>query len=267
MAERVKISRQGAVAIVTLQRPDKHNAVDRGMFESLVSAGQSLAADASVRAVVLEGAGPSFCAGIDVSILQGQGGGIDAALMTPQAPSPANFFQRAAYIWREVPVPVICVLHGNAFGAGVQIALGADLRFATPDCRLSIMEIKWGIIPDMAISKTLPALMPGDRIKELAMTGRVVSGTEAAALGLVTAVHADPARAARETARTIAGRSPDAIRAVKKLFDKAASLSTADALRLEAELQRALLGGINQSEAVRANLGNRAPDFKDPPAV
>lgn len=266
MSERIGISRLGAVAIVSLQRPDKHNALDRGMIEALTSAGQSLAVDASVRAVVLEGAGPSFCAGIDLGLFQ-QDGGIDAALMAPQASSPANFFQRAAYIWREVPVPVICALHGSVFGAGLQIALGADLRFATPDCRLSIMEIKWGIIPDMAISKTLPALMPTDRIKELAMTGRVVSGTEAAALGLVTALHADPSKAARDTAGLIAGRSPDAIRAMKKLFDKATSLGTAEALRLEAELQCALLGSSNQSEAVRANLENRRPDFEDPPVV
>lgn len=265
MTDRVIFTREGPVAVVTLNRPEKHNAVDLGMFEALAATGQSLARDASLRAVVLHGAGPSFCAGVDLSIFQGRDSAIDAAKMAPQAASPANFFQHAAYVWREIPVPVICALHGTVFGAGLQIALGADLRYATPDCRLSIMEVKWGIIPDMAISKTLPGLMPADRIKELAMTGRIVGGTEAAMLGLVTAVHADPFRAARETADAIAARSPDAIRAMKKLFDNAANLSTADALRLEAELQMALLCGANQAEAIRANLENRRPEFADPP--
>jgi len=223
-----------------------------------------LAHDPSIRAVVLEGAGPSFCAGVDTSIFQQQGAALDAAQMAPGEATPANFFQHAAYVWRELPVPVICALHGTVFGAGLQIALGADLRYATPDCRLSIMEIKWGIIPDMAISKTLAGIVALDRLKELALTGRIVAGDEAFALGLVTAVHSDPAAAARATAAAIASRSPDAVRAIKKLLDKAAELSVAEALRLEAQLQLSLLGGANQREAVLANIERRPPEFADP---
>ena len=264
MSDRVTISRAGSVAVVTLNRPDKHNAVDLQMFAALTAAGANLARDSSVRAIVLEGAGPSFCAGVDTSIFQEQGGALDSKQMAPGDTTPANFFQRAAYVWREVPVPVICALHGAAFGAGLQIALGADLRYATPDCRLSIMEIKWGIIPDMAISKTLPGIVAMDRVKELAMTGRIVTGNEAFALGLVTAIHDDPATAARATAELIANRSPDAIRAIKKLLDEATHMTTADALRFEAQLQMALLGGANQREAVLANIEKRTPDFTDP---
>ncbi len=264
MSERVTVAQDGPIAVVTLDRPDKHNAVDLQMFAELTAAGVQLAAEPSVRVIVLEGAGPSFCAGVDLSIFKPGDATIGAAKMAPGAASPANFFQHAAYVWREVPVPVICALHGSVFGAGLQIALGADLRFATSDCRLSVMEIKWGIIPDMAISKTLPGIMPVDKIKELAMTGRVVTGEEACALGLVTAVHADPSQAARETAGLIAGRSPDAIRAIKRLFDETANLSTAEALRLEAQLQLSLLAGANQVEAVSANLQQRDPDFSDP---
>ncbi|MDA0706198.1 MAG: crotonase/enoyl-CoA hydratase family protein [Proteobacteria bacterium] len=266
MSESVTVTRDGPLAVVTLNRPEKHNAVDLQMFSNLAAAGARLDRDPSLRVIVLEGAGPSFCAGVDLSIFQGQGDAIGASKMAPGARTPANFFQHAAWVWREVPVPVICAMHGTAFGAGLQIALGADIRYATPDCRVSIMEIKWGIIPDMAISKTLTGIVAPDRIKELAMTGRVINGDEACALGLVTAVHQDPAKAARETADLIAGRSPEAIRAIKKLFDEAAQLSVAGALRLEAQLQLALLAGANQTEAVRANLEKRRAEFDDPPA-
>jgi len=265
MSDRVIISGDGPVTVVTLNRPDKHNAVDLQMFAALSAAGAKLARDPAVRAIVLEGAGPGFCAGVDVSILQGQSGALGPKQMAPGDTTPANFFQHAAYVWREVPVPVICALHGTVFGAGLQIALGADLRYATPDCRLSIMEIKWGIIPDMAISKTLAGVVATDRAKELAMTGRIVSGDEACALGLVTAVHDDPATAARETAELIASRSPDAVRAIKKLLDNAIHLSTADALQLEAQLQLALLGGANQREAALAIIEKRPPKFSNPP--
>lgn len=264
MPGRVLVSLQDSVALVTLNRPEKHNAVDLDMFAALAEVGRQLAHDHSVRAVVLTGSGPSFCAGIDLGVFNELGAGIGASKMFPGENTPANFFQHAAYVWREVPVPVICAMHGNVFGAGLQIALGADLRLASPDCRLSIMEIKWGIIPDMAISKTLPAGVPVDRIKELALTGRIVSGVEGHALGLVTTLHDDPLEAAGDAARLIAGRSPDAVRAIKRLFNESAAMSTADALRLEARLQIALLSGANQAEAVLANMENRDPRFSDP---
>lgn len=263
MTERVIISIADHVAIVTLNRPDKHNAVDLKMFEALADVGSQLAKDRSVRVVVLEGAGPSFCAGVDVSIFEQGEASISHAAMSPGENSPANFFQRAAYVWREIPVPVICAIHGAAYGAGLQIALGADLRFATPDSRLSVMEIRWGIVPDMAISTTLPRLLPTDRIKELAWSGRIVSGEEACSLGLITAVHEDPSQVARETATAIASKSPDAVRAIKKLFDAAAGLTDTEALQIEARLQMSLLGGPNQVEAVTANLEKRSPLFKD----
>ena len=264
MTERVTISIDGHVAVVTLNRPDKHNAVDIEMFSALADAGEKLANDAAVRAIVLQGAGPSFCAGVDVSIFQQDDNALSAAKMAPGETTPANFFQRAAYIWREIPVPVIGALHGTVFGAGLQIALGADLRFSTPDCRFSVMEIKWGIIPDMAISVTARGIMTPDKIKELAWTGRIVSGEEALSLGLVTALYAQPSLAAIDAAKQIAGRSPSAIRAIKRLFDESPGLSVTEALKLEAQLQMSLLGGVNQTEAVMANLEKRDPEFKYP---
>jgi enoyl-CoA hydratase/carnithine racemase len=264
VAARVLCSVEGHVAVVTLNRADKHNAVDMGMFEALATVGDRIASDPAVRAVVLHGAGANFCAGIDVAVFQGGAVGDLARSMAPAGPSPANLFQRAAYVWREVPVPVICAVTGIAYGAGLQIALGADLRFARPDARFSVMEIKWGLIPDMAITTTLHRLLPADKLKELVWTGRVFDGEEAARLGVVTALHEDPLGQARALAAEIVTRSPDAIRADKRLIDDAWCLAPDQALRLEARLQLAVLGRPNQVEAVRANRENRAPEFADP---
>ncbi len=263
MGDRVTVQIENHVAEVTLNRPDKHNAVDLAMFEALIEAGETLAQDANVRAVVLRGAGDNFCAGIDLSVFQGDGlAGLDKSAFKPREDSPANFFQSAAYVWRELPVPVIAAIKGVAYGAGLQIALGADIRYAAPDARLSIMEIKWGIIPDMAITATLRDVMSADRAKELSLTGRVVSGSEAGTIGLITVVHDDPLDAARELASEIAGKSPDAIRAIKTLINTSWHDSIEAALQREAKLQMSILGKPNQIEAVTANLEKRPPNFQ-----
>jgi enoyl-CoA hydratase/carnithine racemase len=246
-----------------LNRPDKHNAIDMQMFAELGKAGDRLAAEPAIRAVVLYGAGENFCAGIDVDIFDDDTASISANSMAPQGSSPANLFQRAAYVWRELPAPVICAISGIAFGGGLQIALGADLRYARPDSRLSIMEIKWGLIPDMAISATARHLIPVDKLKELAYSGRVVSGEEALQLGLLTALHEDPVKAARETAAEIAGKSPDAVAAMKRLFNDGWNPPESESLALEAALQLRLMGSENQLEAVQANLNKRRPEFED----
>jgi enoyl-CoA hydratase/carnithine racemase len=263
MSEALIVSRQGHVATVTLNRPAKHNAINLELFAAIAEAGIALAADASVRAIVLQGEGPSFCAGIDLSVLQNAGEELSPEMLQPVDGSVANFFQRAAYVWREVPVPVLCAVQGNVFGAGLQLALGADLRYASSDSRFSVMEIKWGIIPDIAITTTLTRLIPADKAKELAWTGRVFDASEAAEMGIVTALSDDPRGAAQDTAAAIAAHSPGAIRAIKRLFDESAHLSDADALQLEARLQAALLGRPDQREAVAANLEKRTPDFTD----
>ncbi len=253
------------IAIVTLNRPDKKNAIDLAMFEALSDAGDALANNSSVRAVVLRGAGSVFCAGIDTAVFQGGGlSEVASGAMAPRGGSPANMFQSAAYTWRALPVPVIAAVEGIAFGGGLQIALGADIRYATADCRFSIMEIKWGIIPDMAISTTLRHVMPVDRIKELAWTGRILDGNEAQAAGLITAVKTDPYAKALELAGEIAAKSPDAIRAIKRLMNESWQNTEADSLRQEARLQMSVIGTANQMEAVMANLQGRAPDFADP---
>ncbi len=263
MADRVKISIDAHVAEVMLNRADKYNALDMRMFAALGEAADQLAADADVRAVVLHGAGENFCAGIDLDVLSDADTDFGAALRAPVAPSAANVFQRAAYAWRELSVPVICVVTGVTFGGGLQIALGADIRYAAPDAKMSIMETKWGLIPDMAISTTLRHLVPPDVAKELAWSGRVFSADEALAMGVVTAIADDPLAMARCFARDCAQKSPEAIRGVKALVNNAWQLSEAAALELEAALQGGIIGSDNQLEAVRANLAKRKPEFKN----
>lgn len=261
--DRVLVSRHGAVAHVVLNRPDKRNGLDLPMFEGIIDAGVKLAADRTVRAVVLSGAGKAFCSGLDFGAFLALGGEALPKLLA-RDDGPANVAQRVAWVWREVPVPVLCAIHGQAFGGGLQIALGADLRYVREDAQLSVMEIKWGLVPDMGISKTLTTLVPLDVAKELTFTGRIFSGAEAKSLGLATKVTEDPLRDALETAQLIAEKSPHAIRAAKRLLDTVVGGDPADAFRLETDLQIKLLGSPNQMEAVQANFGKRAPSFTDP---
>jgi enoyl-CoA hydratase/carnithine racemase len=263
MNDIVKVTIDGAVARVTLNRPDKANALNLEMFDALGDTAAALADNRALRAVVLHGAGANFCGGIDVDMFRGGETIVDAKSMLPVEPSPANRFQLAAYAWRALPVPVICAINGVAYGGGLQIALGADLRYAAPDARLSIMEIKWGLIPDMGITTTLRDILPVDRVKELAWSGRAVDAEEALRYGLVTALHEDPLQTALQTAEEICGKSPDAIRAMKNLFNAAWQLSEAEALALEAKLQAGVIGQPNQLEAVMANVEKRPPEFKD----
>lgn len=262
MTDRILIEIDGGVAKATLNRADKHNAVDKEMFEAFAEVGRELSSNRSVRAVVLHGDGENFCAGIDTSVFTSAA--LDPKSMQPLEGSPANFYQTAAYVWRDLPVPVVAALHGVVFGAGLQIALGCDLRYASASAQLSIMETKWGIIPDMGVTTTLPGLVPYDKACELAITGRIISGEEAAALGLVTSVAGDPLAAAMETATRFAGRSPDAVRSIKALFREAWGDRDAALLRREAELQMKVMASPNMREAVAANVEGRDPEFSDP---
>ena len=266
MSERVRVSIEGGIADVRLNRPDKINAVDQAMFTALVETGKQLAQDRKLRAVVLSGEGRGFCAGLDFTGFMSMAGNDDAgaSLLSRDDDSPANAAQRAAWVWTEVPVPVIAAIHGVAFGGGLQIALGADIRIAAPTSQLSVMEVRWGLIPDMSGTQTLRRLVRLDVAKELTFTGRIVSGEEGAALGLVTRLAEDPRAAAMQLAREIAGKSPDAIRAGKLLLDQCYQVGVMEGLRLEEQAQRNLIGSANQIEAVQANIQKRAPEFRDP---
>jgi enoyl-CoA hydratase/carnithine racemase len=266
--ERVSIEIADHVAVVTLTRPDKHNALDAAMFQGIIGAAEEVADAPGVRAVVLHGDGPSFCSGLDVaSFMSGDSPMTIDDILERTDGRRANFAQRACTEWIDVPVPVIAAIHGNCFGGGLQIALGADIRIAAPDARMSVMEGKWGLVPDMGITSTLPRLVPIDVAKELTYTARIFSGEEAAALGVVTRVAADPLAAARELAAEIAQRSPDAVRSAKRLYDTAWNAPVEEGLVLESELQRALLGSPNQIAAVTAGMTKQPAEFADPEPV
>lgn len=265
MSELVTIDIQDGVADVRLNRVDKYNALSPDMFQAIIDAGESLADDRRVRAVVLSGNGRGFCAGLDMGSFQGMASGqrSGAGNLMKRDDRPENHAQRPALVWKRLPMPVIAAIHGVAFGGGCQIALGADIRFAAPDARLSVMEIKWGLIPDMSLTQTLRDLVPLDVAKELTFTGRILSGTEAQALGLVTHVADDPLAAAMALAKEIAGKSPDAIRAGKKLLEESWRADPRTGLELESRLQTELIGSPNQVEAVKANFEDRPPVFQD----
>lgn len=265
MSERVVTEFDNGVAIVTLNRPEKLNALDLEMFRAIAQAAEALQGNRSLRSVILRGAGRAFCSGLDfgsfAAMAAGSGG--QELLNRPEGRI-GNLAQHVAWVWQEIPVPVIAAVHGVAFGGGLQIALGADLRIVAPDAQLSIMEIKWGLIPDMSGTQTLRRLMRLDLAKELTFTGRVVRGEEAVQLGLATRCAPDPFEEAMALAREIAARSPDAVRAAKRLWNDATMVSIPEGLNLEQQLQLSLIGKPNQIEAVNANLEKRAPRFVDP---
>lgn len=264
--ELVTISIAEGVADVRLNRPEKYNALSPDMFKAIVAAGEELTEAKEVRAVVLSGNGRGFCAGLDMESMAGlsDSGSSDGATLLHREDRPENFAQRPAMVWKRLPVPVIGALHGVAYGGGAQIALGTDIRIASPDLKMSIMEIKWGLIPDMSLSQTLRDIVPLDVAKELTLTGRILNGEQAQALGLVTKVSDDPLESALEMAAEIASKSPDAIRAGKRLLEAVWHADERTGLELEASLQTRLIGSANQVEAVKANFEKRPPNFTDP---
>jgi enoyl-CoA hydratase/carnithine racemase len=259
---RVRIEVEDHVAVVSLNRPDKHNALDGAMFEGILAAAEQVAETPGVRAVVLHGNGKSFCSGLDVASLMS--GPISLDDIMQRNGRRANVAQRACTDWIDLPMPVIAAVHGNCFGGGLQIALGADIRIAAPDAKLSVMESRWGLVPDMGITSTLPRLVSIDVAKELTYTARQLSGAEAEQLGVVTHTADDPLAAARSLAAEIAGRSPDAVRAAKRLYDSSWNAPVEEGLRLETELQVGLIGSPNQLAAVQAGMARQPAEFTDP---
>lgn len=268
MSELVTFTCNEGIADIRLNRPDKHNSLTLDMFAALAAAGERLRSEAGVRVAVLSGNGPSFCAGLDFSIMRGMLGGpaeaqaVLATLMR-RDDRPDNLAQRVAYTWKTAPVPVIGALTGVAFGGGCQIALGCDMRIAAPDVKMSIMEIRYGLVPDMSLTQTLPDLLPLDVAMELTLTGRVLGAEEAQRLGLITRIADDPLAAAFDLARIIAQKSPHAVRASKRLLNAAWRADATAGLALEEGLQLTLLGTPNQREAVEASMQNRAAEYRE----
>lgn len=264
MTERIRIHTVDTIAEVVLSRPEKHNGMDFAMLDAMLAAQKRVRRMRGVRAVLLHGEGPSFCSGLDIKSVTSRPA--QSALRVMQLLLPwTNDFQEWSVGWRHVGLPVIAAIHGNCFGAGLQLALGADIRFCHPDARLSLMEAKWGLIPDMGGGMLLREVLPLDVAKELAMTARVLTGTEAKALGLVTHLAEDPLTAARELAAEIAVRSPDAVAAGKFMLQDAWRAGDFGALRAERLWQRRIIGRANQRISLSRGKqeGADAPQFRN----
>lgn len=261
MNDRVTLSIVDSVADVRLNRPDKMNALDPAMIEGIAAAIDQLATTQGLRAVVLSGEGRAFCAGLDMQSMAGLAA-TDFDIMA-RTHGPANLFQQVSWGWRALAVPVIAAAHGVAFGGGLQLLSGADIRIARPDLRLSVMEMKWGIIPDMSGFALWRGLVRDDVLRELTYTHREFDGAEAVGLGFVTHTAEDPLTEALRLARTIAAQNPHAVRAAKRLANQEPGATVEQVLTAESREQGALIGSANQMEAVMANLGKRAPNFSN----
>ena len=259
---RVRVAREGGVATVTLNRPEKRNGLDLAMFEALIAAGEGLIEDKSLRAVVLTGAGKGFCAGLDWASFLADPTGSRKLLERPEG-QPANLAQQVGWVWQQVPVPVLSAVHGFAYGGGLQIAVAADMVYTTKDAVFCVAESDYGLIPDMSISQTLLKRVRMDIVKELIFTGRRFSGEEAVALGAATRCVDDPLAEAQEMAAQIAKRSPHAMRAAKRLVNECAGMGPEEGLARETELQLPMLGSPNQMEAAMARMQKREPKFAD----
>jgi len=270
VSDRVLTTMSDGVADVRLNRADKRNALDGAMFAAIAEAGEQLKHERGLRAVVLSGQGASFCAGLDFSMFQrlaapgdGSGARTEGNPADLQSSGLTHLGQQVAWVWQEVPVPVIAAVHGHALGGGLQIALGADLRIVHPDAQLSVREIHWGLVPDMTGTLMLRHLVRPDIAKELTFTARVITGTEAFELGLATRLSATPREDALALAAEIAGRSPDAVRGAKALFNRALQDDAGPQFAEERRVIGGLIGRPNQVEAVMANLEKRPSRFAD----
>jgi len=270
MSDRVVISIADGIADVRLNRPDKRNALDREQFASIAEAGEQLKRAPGVRVVVLSGEGESFCAGLDFSIFgemaggEGTGGTRDRGNpgVVPNG-AITHLAQQVCWVWQELPVPVIAAIHGHALGGGLQLALGADIRIAHPDTKLSVRELHWGITPDMTGTFMLTRLVRNDVARELTYTARVFTATEGHGLGLVTRLSDQPYEDAVALAREIAARNPDGVRGAKRLFNRMFTNGAAEQFADERRVIASLIGSRNQVEAISANVEGRAAVFSD----
>lgn len=258
---RVSVTLEDHVATVMLTRGDKMNALDDEMIAAILAAAQEVEASGA-RAVVLAGEGRSFCAGLDLqSFARMAGMDVEGWLMA-RSHHDANGMQEVALAWRRLQVPVIAALQGAVYGGGLQLALGADVRIAAPDAQLAVMEMKWGLVPDMGGMVLLPALVRSDVLRLLTYTAQPVGAEQAERWGLVTRLAEDPLAEAQALALQIAGQSPSAIRAAKRLIGQAEQDSRAEVLLAESREQVGLIGKPDQVEVVTAQMQKRAPVFK-----
>jgi len=249
----VTLNVEDNIAFVTLNRAEKRNALDMEMFKTIDNISRQLRKNRVIRAVVVQANGEDFCSGLDIKSIMSQKSSA-MSLLAKWLPGQANLAQRVSYNWRKIPVPVIMVIHGRCWGGGLQIALGADFRFASPDASFSIMEGKWGLIPDMGGNLALRELVSKDTALKLTMTAEVVSAREALGYGLITGISDEPLKLAKQLTEQITERSPDAVAAVKKLYQQNWFKAEWVLLAKESYYQLRILMGKNQNRAVKRQL-------------
>jgi enoyl-CoA hydratase/carnithine racemase len=270
MSDRVTINISDGIADVRFNRADKRNALDGEQFAAIVDTGESLKTNKKIRVVVLSGEGASFCAGLDLASMGAMaGGGNDSGEKQPAASDMENgrithLAQQSAWVWQEVPVPVIAAVHGHALGGGCQIAMGADIRFAHPDTKFSVRETYWGLVPDMAGTVLMHGLVRPDILKDIVMSARIFDGREAAEIGIVTRLSETPREDAFTYAAEICKRSPDAVRGAKELLNRMTVEFAAAQFAAERRIIGSLIGGHNQRESVMSDFEKRAPVYIDP---
>lgn len=268
--DRVSITIEHGIADVRMTRADKRNALDNDMFAGLAEAGEWLKTAPGVRVAVLSGDGASFCAGLDLGTMTQLAGGGEGGARRDGNPGEmqegriTHLGQQVCWVWQEVPVPVIAAVHGHALGGGIQVALGADIRFVHPDTKMSVRETFWGLVPDMTGTFMIAQLVGADIAKELVFTARIFDGREAKALGLATHLSDDPRADAMALAREIAERSPDAVRAAKALMNGLLHSGAAAQFAAERAGIGSLVGRPNQREAVMSYFEQRPANFVEP---
>jgi enoyl-CoA hydratase/carnithine racemase len=260
MFETITYNVADGIARVELNRPQRMNAISIQMFKDLVAAGEAIKADSSVRVVVISGSNGNFCAGLDMENFTS---GMLTDGLAPRTHGIANLYQQAVWVWHELEVPVLAAVEGACLGGGLQIISSADMRYVTPEAKLSVRETYWGLVPDMAGTKLWGEYVRGDVLRELTYTARIFSGAEASEYGFVTRLCEDPLAQALAVADEIVNKSPQAIRACKRLLNSKDALNDEDGLMAESVEQDALVGTPNQIEAVMANMEKRAPNFSD----
>lgn len=260
---RVSVTYENHIAHVRLTRADKMNAVDQEMITAIIEAGQEVASS-DARVVIISGEGKAFCAGIDISGLSAMIGKDPADLLMPRThgEGTTNQWQEVAMVWARMDIPVIAAVQGVCFGAGMQLALGADIRIAAPEAQFAVMEMKWGIVPDMGGMVLLPRLVRSDVLRRLTYTAEPIGAEQAERWGLVTEIAEDPLAAAQVLAEKIASKSPSAIRAAKRLISIAESEDETAVLHAESQAQADLIGKPHQMEVIAATFGKRDPVFK-----
>jgi enoyl-CoA hydratase/carnithine racemase len=265
--ELVTLEVSNGVAEIVLNRADSHNSLSLEMFHAIADCGESLKNHEDIRVAILYGDGPSFCSGLDLNIAKalaemGSEGREVADELIEHRGAIINLAQKVCWVWQELPFPVIAALHGVVFGGGFQIAMGCDVRIAGRETKFSIMESRWGLIPDMAITQTIPNVLRKDQALELALTARIFDSTEAEKIGVITRVAEDHLGSARDLASAIVAKSPDATKACKRLFNEGWNSDPEEGFKLEAHLQKTLLGSWNQKEAALAAFEKRPAEFR-----